>query len=98
MLALDVGPEALNTSSRVMTIFTGRPHLRDSASATGSMKIVVLPPNPPPISEAVTRSPLVSSPSSAAHSFCTFQWPWVQHHNSPLPSAPSVPRQAWGSI
>ncbi len=32
----EVGPLARNTSSRDITIFTGRPHLRDSASATGS--------------------------------------------------------------
>ena len=30
------GPVARCTSSRVMTIFTGRPDLRDSATATGS--------------------------------------------------------------
>ena len=32
--APEVGPEPRNTSSRVITIFTGRPDLRDSATAT----------------------------------------------------------------
>ncbi len=35
-VAPDVGPEALNTSSRDMTIFTGRLALRESAMASGS--------------------------------------------------------------
>ena len=66
-----VGPVARNTSSRVITSFTGRLALRESASATGSMKTVVLPPKPPPISEAVTlRSPM-SRPRSAAQVFLT---------------------------
>ena len=30
------GPVARNTSSRDICIFTGRPHLRDSATASGS--------------------------------------------------------------
>ena len=34
--ALDVGPVARNTSSRSITILTGRPALRERASATGS--------------------------------------------------------------
>ncbi len=34
--APEVGPEARNTSSRVITIFTGRPHFFDSATASGS--------------------------------------------------------------
>ena len=33
----EVGPVARNTSSRVITILTGRPVLRDSASATGQI-------------------------------------------------------------
>ena len=32
----DVGPVARNTSSRFITIFTGRPVLRDSTTAMGS--------------------------------------------------------------
>ena len=32
----EVGPVARNTSSRVITILTARPVLRDSANATGS--------------------------------------------------------------
>ena len=34
--APEVGPEALNTSSRLITILTGRPAFFDSAAATGS--------------------------------------------------------------
>ena len=59
-----VGPEARNTSSRVITSLTGRPALRDSASATGSAHTWVLPPKPPPISEEVTRNREASMPSS----------------------------------
>ncbi len=62
MEVLEVGPVARNTSSRLITSLTGRPALRDSASATGSMKTVVLPPKPPPISEAVTFSLEISMP------------------------------------
>ena len=43
MLLLEVGPDALNTSSLDITIFTGRLDLRDSAIAIGSMNTVVLP-------------------------------------------------------
>ena len=32
----EAGPVARNTSSRESCIFTGRPHLRDSATASGS--------------------------------------------------------------
>ena len=35
--APEVGPVALNTSSRLITIFTGWPDLRASMTATGSM-------------------------------------------------------------
>ena len=61
-----VGPVARNTSSRVITSFTGRFALRDSASATGSTHTWVLPPKPPPISDDVTFSFAMSMPSSAA--------------------------------
>ena len=65
----EVGPVARNTSERDITIFTGRLVLRESASATGSMNTVVFPPNPPPISEAVTRRADCSRPSNAAQVF-----------------------------
>src|SRR3989338_235756 len=94
-----VGPVARSTSARLITSLTGRPPaLRDSAKASGSMKIVVLPPNPPPISEGVTRNCEASVPSTAEHIRRIYHWPWVQTHISPLPSAPIWPRQAWGSI
>jgi hypothetical protein len=35
-VAPEVGPEPRNTSSRVIWIFTGRPDIRDSTTATGS--------------------------------------------------------------
>ncbi len=62
----EVGPEARSTSSRLITIFTGRPALRASASATGSRNTVVLPPKPPPISVGSTRICETSRPSSLA--------------------------------
>ena len=64
--APEVGPEARNTSSRVITIFTGRPHFFDSASASGSRYTSVLPPNPPPISAGVTADLGMSMPSILA--------------------------------
>ncbi len=98
MLVLEVGPEARNTSSRLMTTFTGLPAFRDSASATGSTNTVVLPPKPPPISEAVTRSLDTSMPRSAAQVSRTMKWPWVQTQSSPEPSVPTLARQACGSM
>ncbi len=98
MLAEDVGPVARNTSSRLMTSLTGRPALRDRASARGSMKIVVLPPKPPPISDAVTRRREISRPRIAAQLLRTMKWPCVQHHSSPVPSELRLPTHAWGSI
>ena len=98
MLADIVGPVARNTSSRLITIFTGAPALRDSASATGSMNTVVLPPKPPPISEAVTRSLLDGIPRMSAQMRRTMKWPCVQHHRSAWPSAPIEATQACGSM
>src|ERR1700730_18827830 len=46
----EVGPLALNTSSRLITILTGRPHFCDRASATGSRDTRVVPPQTPPLS------------------------------------------------
>ena len=66
MVAPEVGPEARNTSSRVICIFTGRPVFFDSASASGSRYTSVLPPNPPPISAGVARMLEMSIPSSFA--------------------------------
>ena len=82
MLADDVGPEARNTSSRLITILTGWPALRDSASATGSRKTVVLPPKPPPISEAVTRRRETSMPSRLGAD--------VAHHEVALGAHPQL--------
>ena len=62
----EVGPVLRNTSSRVISSFTGRLALRDNASAIGSIHTWVLPPNPPPISEEVTFSFATSMPSKAA--------------------------------
>ncbi len=94
----EVGPVARKTSARCMTILTGRPHLRESASATGSMKTVVLPPKPPPISDGMTRNCAASMPSRSAQMLRTTKWPCVQTQSSPRPSAVSEARQACGSI
>jgi hypothetical protein len=94
----DVGPVARSTSSRLITILTGRLALSDRASATGSMNTVVLPPKPPPISEAVTRRFDTSMPSRPAQVLRTMKWPWVHTHISPRPSAPIEATQACGSI
>ena len=67
----EVGPVALNTSDLLITNLTGLFVLRDNARATGSINIAVLPPNPPPISDGVTRNALVSMSKSAAQVFCT---------------------------
>ena len=94
----DVGPVALKTSSRLITTLTGRLALRDSASAIGSIHTWVLPPKPPPISDAVTRSFEMSMPRTWAETLRTMKWPWVQTHSSPLPSGDTLARQAWGSM
>src|SRR5436190_12750886 len=52
----EVGPVALNTSSRVIVILTARPDFFDSNAATGSRYTTVLPPNPPPISAGAQRT------------------------------------------
>src|SRR5947209_19193994 len=52
-VAPEVGPEALNTSSRDMTLLTGRLALRESAMASGTGETTVLAPNPPPYPESV---------------------------------------------
>src|SRR6185503_10143431 len=96
--APDVGPDDLNTSSRDMTIFTGRLALRDSASASGSRYTTVLPPKPPPISVAVTRTLLMSRPSRRAQWARTMKWPWVVVHSSTEPSSETVASAAWGSM
>ena len=96
--APEVGPEALKTSSRDMTIFTGRLAFRESAMASGSRYTTVLPPKPPPISEAVTRIWAMSSPRSRAQWARTMKCPWVQHHSSVEPSSDTLARAAWGSM
>ena len=65
----EVGPVARKTSERLITNFTGLFVFFDKANATGSINIAVLPPKPPPISEAVTRSALVSISNRAAQVF-----------------------------
>ena len=49
-----VGPVPTSTSSRDMTILTGRPVFFESRAATGSRYTGILPPKPPPISIGVT--------------------------------------------
>src|SRR5271156_1473341 len=50
----EVGPVARSPSPRVITSLTGLPVRCDSRTASGSRYIVVLPPNPPPISAGTT--------------------------------------------
>ncbi len=64
--APEVGPDALNTSSRVICIFTVRPDFFDSMTASGSKYTSVLPPKPPPISAGFTRMLDRLMPSSLA--------------------------------
>ena len=97
-VAPEVGPEDLKTSSRDMTIFTGRLAFRESAMASGSRYTTVLPPKPPPISEAVTRILAMSKPSSRAQWARTMKWPWVQHHSSVEPSSDTLASAACGSM
>src|SRR4029450_13347208 len=65
-VAPEVGPEDLKTSSRGGPSCAGPLALRESASASGSRYTTVLPPKPPPISEAVTRILAVSRARSRA--------------------------------
>ena len=63
---LKIGDRVVNevpASERGIAIFTGRPDLRDSTTASGSSQTVVLAPNPPPISAGITRmsATLISS-------------------------------------
>src|SRR5210317_962437 len=88
----DAGPDARNTSSRLITSLTGRLALRDSASATGSIQTWVLPPKPPPISDEVTLSCEISMPKRAAHQLRYANCPWVVTHSSPCPSGPTLAR------
>ena len=97
-LAPEVGPEDLNTSSRDMTIFTGRRAFFDSATARGSRYTTVLPPNPPPISDAVTRTLAMSSPQSRAQCARTMKCPCVEHQTSAEPSSDTLATVAWGSM
>src|SRR5215468_7930828 len=97
-LAPDVGPEHLKTSSRDITIFTGRLAFLDRATASGSRYTTVLPPNPPPISDDVTRTLPISMPSNRAQWARTMKWPWVVHHTSAEPSSDTLARAAWGSM
>ena len=94
----EVGPEARNTSSRVITIFTGRPAFCDRRMATGSRYTTVLPPKPPPISAAMTRICDVSRPSSRLQKPRTWKWPCVVVQSWTWPSSAALARQACGSM
>src|SRR3954471_6113540 len=86
IVVADVGPEARNTSSRVITILTGDPAFRDKASATGSRYTGILPPNPPPISLGTTFTLAASMPRIAAHASRTTNGPCVLHQTTAWPS------------
>ena len=88
---------AVNSSARVITIFTGLRLRMDSATATGSSRGSILPPKPPPTLVLITRmrlSGMANSPASRVRSWNTS---WLQVHTvTALPrAAASV---AWGSM
>src|SRR5881275_1512808 len=78
----EVGPVALNTSSRLIVILTGRPDFCDSSAATGSRYTTVLPPKPPPISAGAQRTSPTGLLSSFAVSARTTKWPWLDEIGS----------------
>ena len=92
------GPEARKTSSRDMVILTGWPDFRDSISASGSRYTTVLPPKPPPISDAVTRNLETSIPTSFAQCPRTTKCPWVVHQRSAWPAPVKLATHECGSM
>src|SRR5580704_5608503 len=88
IVVADVGPDARNTSSRVITILTGSPDLRESAMASGSRYTGIFPPKPPPISLGTTLMAAASMPRIAAHASRTTNGPCVVHHTRTWPSWP----------
>src|SRR3954454_9640246 len=94
----DVGPVARNTSSRPITIFTGRCAFRESARASGSRYTTILPPKPPPISLGMTLTCAGSRPAIAAQASRTTKGPCVEHHTTARPSSPHRAMQACGSM
>ena len=82
------GPLEVNTSARVITIFTGRPDFSARRIAAGSRNTVVLPPKPPPISAGMVLIRDGEMPSCAAVRSRMAKWPWLDTHSRILPSSP----------
>ena len=60
--------------------------------------MVVLPPNPPPISDGITRIREFSIPRSFAQYARTMNWPWLEHQMVECPSSPTLATAACGSM
>src|ERR1700716_4016630 len=59
---------------------------------------MVLPPKPPPISAGMARMSLCGMPVKYAVMARTMNWPWLELQIVVLLSAPTLTRQACGSI
>src|SRR5262245_53834522 len=94
----EVGPVARNTSSRDITIFTGRFDFFDRRIASGSRWTTILPPKPPPISLAITLMCAGSIPRIPADASRTRNGPCVEHQTTARPSWPTRATQACGSM
>ena len=81
-----MGPDASNTSARLITIFTACPVFLDSSAATGSRYTGILPPKPPPISMGVTRICETGRSRIDARASRTVNAPCVLHHTCRRPS------------
>ena len=93
-----VGPLASSTSARLMVTFTGCPVFRESRAATGSRWMVVLPPNPPPISMGTTFTADEDTPRTLAVFSPIWKWPCELHHTVSLPSGVHQAVALWGSM
>src|ERR1700676_2602196 len=82
----EVGPLARSTSERDITSFTGAPVFLESSTDSGSRYIVVLPPNPPPISAGTTLIFPGVMPSTCALSVRPAKAPWVEQEIVAWPS------------
>jgi len=83
----EVGPVALNTSSRVMVIFTGLPVFFDMIAASGSRYMPSLPPKPPPISTAIQVMFETGMPNTRARTLRPAHGAWVLAQTVSVPSA-----------
>ena len=94
----EVGPLPSKTSVRVMDIFTGAAALRASRAATGSIYMVSLAPNPPPISMGMALTLDTGTPHSRAVYSRTVNCPWLLDQTVRLPSSCHWAVPLWGSM